>query len=377
MDVVIILFIVFVNVANVFTKICYMLIFVFSQKQFDNQSIISYNIPIVRKKVCTFMWKDKMFWKNKKFWYGVIGTIIALSLIIILCAGNYLVTYALYGDEQGHIGSMGSDVYTGIQDSDAQVAYDNWVKNIEVEEWTITSNDDLKLSAQFYKNPKSTHRYVLALHGYTVDHRDIMPAAYRFAEKEFHILAPDQRGRGNSEGNYLGMGWLEKDDVKIWIDKILAQDEQAEIVLYGESMGAATLMMSVGEALPDNVKLLIEDCGYTSAYGMFKAQLKERFHLPSFPFLPIADMISSIRAGYSFSSADALKQLEKATLPILFIHGDADDYVPTEMGVELYEAYTGEKELLLIEGAGHGASSDVDPNMYYEHIFAFIDTYMK
>lgn len=318
-----------------------------------------------------------MFWKNKKFWYGVIGAVIAFALIIILFAGNYLVSYALYVEEDGHIGSMGSDTYTGIQDTEAQKAYDAWVKEIAVEEWTITSNDDLKLSAQFYPNSKNTHRYVLALHGYTVDHRDIMPAAYRFAEKGFHILAPDQRGRGNSEGQYLGMGWLEKDDMKIWIDKILAKDAQAEIVLYGESMGAATLMMTVGEALPDNVKVLIEDCGYTSAYGMFKAQLKERFGLPSFPFLPVANMISSMRAGYSFSSADALKQLEKATLPILFIHGNADDYVPTEMGVELYEAYVGEKELLLIDNAGHGASSDVDPKTYYEHVFAFIDKYVK
>lgn len=321
--------------------------------------------------------EKKNLWKRKKFRVSIIAVsaLLIVAMTIVIFAGNYLVTYALYVDENKHIGSMGSDVYDGIQDSEAQKAYDEWVKDVSVTEWNITSHDDLKLSAQFYQNPENTHKYVLAVHGYTVDHRDIMPAAYRFAEKGYHILAPDQRGRGASEGSYLGMGWLEKEDVKLWIQKLLENDSQAEIILYGESMGAATLMMTVGDKLPSNVKALIEDCGYTSAYAMFKDQLKERFHLPAFPFLPVADGIASMRAGYSFSSADAAKQLKTASLPILFIHGSADDYVPTYMGIELYEGYQGPKELLLIENAGHGASSDVDPDTYYLHIFAFLDKY--
>lgn len=314
--------------------------------------------------------------KNKKFWYSVVGVFVTLALAVVIFAGNYLVTYALYVDENGHIGSMGSDEYTGIQDTEAQKAYDEWVKDKHVSTWNLTSEDGLELSAQYYPNAKESHRYVLALHGYTVDHRDIMPAAYRFAEKGYHILAPDQRGRGTSEGNYLGMGWLEKEDVKLWIDKLLQHDSQAQIILYGESMGAATLMMTVGDEIPQNVKALVEDCGYTSAYEMFADQLKERFGLPSFPFLPTANIIASMRAGYSFSNADAKSQLETATLPILFIHGSADDYVPTYMGVELYESYQGEKELLLIDNAGHGASSDIDPDTYYQHVFAFIDKYI-
>lgn len=323
--------------------------------------------------------RNKKLWENKKVRCAIIAISVVLVLVsaVVLFAGNYLVTYALYVDDEKHIGSMGSDVYDGIQDTAAQKAYDEWVSDVEVSDWMVTSNDDLKLAAKFYENPKDTHKYVLAVHGYTVDHRDIMPAAYRFAEKGYHILAPDQRGRGASEGSYLGMGWLEKEDVKLWIDTLIERDSQAQIVLYGESMGAATLMMTAGDTLPSNVKVLVEDCGYTSAYEMFGDQLKERFGLPSFPFLPVANIISSMRAGYSFSSADAKKQLETATLPILFIHGNADDYVPTYMGVELYESYRGEKELLLIDGAGHGASSDVDPKTYYSHVFSFIDKYIK
>lgn len=292
-------------------------------------------------------------------------------------AGNYLVNYALAIDEQGRIGSMGSEEYTGTQDTQAQRDYDVWKQGIVSEEWTITSNDGLSLWAEFYPSQTDSHIYVLGVHGYTVDHRDIAPAIKPFADKGYHVLTPDQRGRGNSEGDYLSMGWLEKDDALLWINKIIDYDKQAQIILYGESMGAATLMMASGEVLPKQVVALVEDCGYTSAYEMFANQLDERFGLPEIPFLPVAALIGQMRAGFDFNDASAIKQLEKATLPILFIHGGADDYVPTRMGNELYEAYQGEKELLIIDGAGHGSSADIDPEQYYTTVFKFIDTYLK
>lgn len=313
--------------------------------------------------------------KKKKIWITILCVFVLLFTGICGFAGNYLVNYALMVEEDGHIGSMGDDVYTGIQDTPAQAVYDEWVKTIDLQEWIITSNDGLKLWAQFYPSSSDSHQYVLAVHGYTVDHRDIMPSAVPFANQGYHILAIDQRGRGNSEGSYLSMGWLEKNDVLLWIQEIIRRDPDAQIILYGESMGAATLMMAAGEELPDNVKVLIEDCGYTSAYAMFKDQLKERFGLPEYPFLPAANIVCYLKTGFAFTSASAINQLKKATLPILFIHGAADDYVPTYMGEELYESYQGPKELLLIEGAGHGQSADVDPDTYYQTIFNFIEKY--
>lgn len=320
--------------------------------------------------------KRKMSGK-KKLLIGFLSVLIILFAGVSAFAGNYLVDYALAVDEEGRLGSMGDSVYTGVQDTQAQRVYDEWVKDVELDEWTITSKDGLKLWAQFYPAKQESHRYVLAVHGYTVDHRDIAPAIVPFAEQGYHVLTPDQRGRGNSEGDYLGMGWLEKDDVVSWVDAIVQKDPQAQIVLYGESMGAATVMMAGGEKLPSQVKAIVEDCGYTSAYNMFKDQLKERFGLPEFPFLPAADLIGRLRAGYSFRDADAKKQLESCDLPILFIHGGADDYVPTYMGEELYAAYEGEKELLIVEGAGHGASADVDARLYYDTVFAFLNRYIS
>lgn len=317
--------------------------------------------------------------KWKKILLSVVLVFIALGIAISAFAGNYLVNYALVVDESGRIGSMGDEVYEGRVDSTAQEVYDAWVEKQELTSWMIQSEDQLSLWAQLYPAKETTHRYVLAVHGYTVDHRDIAPAIVPFVEQGWNVLAIDQRGRGNSEGSYLTMGWQEKDDVILWAKEIVAKDPQAQIILYGESMGAATVMMAAGEVdqLPKEVKAVVEDCGYTSAYDMFEAQLQERFSLPEFPFLPAAAIIGKLRLGFNFYDASAIKQLEKATLPILFLHGGADDYVPTEMVYELYDAYQGEKDLLVIDGAGHGQSADVDPERYYAKTLEFMNQYSK
>lgn len=314
--------------------------------------------------------------KKKKFWLSFISIVLFLAIAACVFAGNYLVDYALVVDEEGRLGSMGSEMYTGVQDTQAQKDYDAWKPSVKSEEWTITSEDGLSLWGEFYPSTVDSHVYVLGVHGYTVDHRDIAPAIKPFADKGYNVLTPDQRGRGNSEGDFLSMGWLEKDDALLWINKIIDYDKQAQIILYGESMGAATLMMASGEVLPKQVLALVEDCGYTSAYEMFANQLQERFGLPEMPFLPAAAIVGQLRTGFNFNDASALEQLEKATLPILFIHGDADDYVPTRMGKDLYEAYQGEKELLIIEGAGHGSSADINPERYYTAVFNFIESYL-
>lgn len=314
--------------------------------------------------------------KKKKFWLITAAVVVLLLVGGLGFAGNYLVDYALAVDDQGRIGSMGDGVYTGKQDTQAQQEYDAWVKTVETKELHIQSDDGLKLWAKYYHGAKDSHRYVLAVHGYTVDNRDIAPAIVPFVKAGYHVITPDQRGRGQSEGTYLGMGWLEKDDVVNWVEKIVHMDKQAEIVLYGESMGAATVMMASGEKLPANVKAVVEDCGYTSASAMFKNQLKERFGLPDIPFLPAAAVVSQLRAGYNFYDASAIDQIAKSNLPILFIHGGADDYVPTSMGRELYKSYHGEKELLIVAKAGHGQSADVDPETYYHTVFQFLAKYL-
>ena len=170
------------------------------------------------------------------------------------------------------------------------------------------------------------------------------------------------------------MGWHERHDIVDWINTLVEQDPEAQILLFGVSMGGATVMMVSGEELPGNVKCIIEDCGYTSVWDEFKLQLKEVFGLPSFPLLNAASLVCQIRAGYSFEEASSVEQLKKATLPMLFIHGEEDDFVPYSMLQPVYDACASqEKELLSVPGAGHAESASTDPELYWGTVTAFLE----
>ena len=196
-----------------------------------------------------------------------------------------------------------------------------------------------------------------------------------YAERGYQILMPDLRGCGESEGDYVGMGWLDRKDMLKWIDCICERDSDAEIVLHGVSMGGATVMMTAGEDLPNQVKAVVDDCGYTSVWDIFSDELSYLYHLPDFPFLYTADVISKIRAGYGFKEASALEQIKKAKVPVLFIHGTEDSFVHTEMVYPLYEACPTPKDLYLTEGAGHCDSMYIDPDTYVEKVFTFLDNH--
>lgn len=203
------------------------------------------------------------------------------------------------------------------------------------------------------------------------------PWARQFYEKGYHFVAPNLRGHGDSEGDYIGMGWDDRKDVLKWIDKIIALDPQAEIVLIGVSMGGAAVMMTSGEKLPSQVKVLVEDCGYTSAYDVFVYQLHELYGLPPFPVLNAANTLAEIRAGYSIKDASSINQLKKNKTPILFIHGEADTFVPFKMVDQLYAATDAPKEKLIIAKAGHAEAEEMNPKKYWSTVFKFVGKYIE
>ena len=186
---------------------------------------------------------------------------------------------------------------------------------------------------------------------------------------------PDLRSHGDSEGDYLGMGLVDRKDLLKWINLLTEKDSEAKIVLHGISMGGATVMMTSGEELPDNVVAVVEDCGYTSVWDVFSDEIESLFHVPTFPLLDTASLISELRAGYGFKEASALSQVSKAKVPIFFVHGSEDNFVHTDMVYSVYEACSTEKELYIAEGAEHGEAMYIDPDVYYEKIFAFLQKY--
>ncbi|MCO7127872.1 lysophospholipase [Sporolactobacillus shoreicorticis] len=242
---------------------------------------------------------------------------------------------------------------------------------------SFNASDGLKLHACRFNAHPEGHRWIVLLHGYMNEASFMFYYASVFADHGFNALVPDLRGAGQSEGEYIGMGWNDRFDVVGWIQEIIKWDPQAQIVIFGVSMGAATAMMTAGEKLPEHVVCVIEDCGYTSVADEFAYELHNLFRLPSFPILHFADRVTRSRAGYGIFEASAVEQLKKAKIPILFIHGDKDTFVPTSMVHKVYEAAAGDKELLLVKGATHAAASLVDPDLYFSTIFRFVEKYMS
>lgn len=248
----------------------------------------------------------------------------------------------------------------------------DWLRKTFVIGLKIKSFDGTTLFAEWFVNEKSK-KWIIILHGYGMNGRMMYYAARKFYNKGYNILLPDLRGHGISGANYIGMGWHDRLDMKVWIKEIIKKDKDAEISLYGVSMGASTVLMTSGEDLPKNVKCVISDCAFTNAYDVFKHQFKKICFVPSFPLLDILSFICKIKNKYSLKEASALKQVKKCKIPIFFIHGSDDDFVPTDMVFELYKNAKCNKDLMIVNKAGHGVSEMVNKKVYWRRIFYFID----
>jgi len=253
--------------------------------------------------------------------------------------------------------------------------YSEWCANALPDIWTITSFDGLKLKARYYRCVNS-HKWLLGVHGYFSSYDELNPAAKNAYDKGYNTVVVSLRGHSDSEGNDITMGWLDRLDILKWIDQIIDIDPDAEIVLYGISMGAATVMMVSGEKLPPNVKCIVEDCGYTSIMDEFAYQMPKMYNLPTFPILPLTALLCRIKLGFSLNEGSALNQVKKSTTPILFIHGDQDNFVPFFMVHELYDAATCPKSLYVVNGASHANSYFADKENYWPTIWRFVDQYI-
>lgn len=291
-----------------------------------------------------------------------------LVLFLIICSlslyiGNYLYDYTLNPKAVNYIGKnieIDEKVY-----QDAQ----NWLKQ-NGQDVSIVSYDDLKLHGTLVDNQSDV--YVIMVHGYRGDGASIISPIKKMNNEGYNLLIPDLRGHGKSEGDYIGMGWDDRHDILQWIHFLLDRNPDISIVLYGVSMGGATVMNVAGEDIPHQVKAVIEDCGYTSVWDLFKAHI-DMSNLESEIALRMASFATRLRAGYALEDDQPIEQVKKSKIPILFIHGDQDDFVPFSMLDDLYNAANSEKQKLIIQGAGHANSCSVNTKLYYQTIFDFID----
>lgn len=328
----------------------------------------------------------KIHTKRRRIGLYIIAAVIVILLAVVGFVGNYLVDYAIGRSGDGGNRTVSLEVGETASDTEKLIAENKkiqekltreFLESVDEQSVQITSDDGLKLNGSYYENDGS-HDWVIIIHGYRSDHTRMAHHSQRYYAEGFQVLAPDLRACGESEGDFVGMGWLDREDILKWTDWVLQQDSEARIVLHGVSMGAATVMMTSGESTPDEVKVFVEDCGYTSVWDIFSSELKLRFHLPEFPIMYSANINAALRAGYKFDEASALEQVAKCEKPMLFIHGTADDFVPFYMQDMLYNAKPGDnKEKIVADGAGHGESCYLLGDEYWDKVFEFIDTYME
>ncbi|WP_455537854.1 alpha/beta hydrolase [Terrisporobacter sp.] len=268
-------------------------------------------------------------------------------------------------------------IYAEYNDKNLNYAEKWLVEKSNYTEKYIQSDDGLQLHAYVVNQNNNTDKWAIVVHGYGGSGKLMSDKAKYFYDKGYNILVPDLRGHGKSEGNYIGMGWKDRLDMINWIKFIIKENPNAKIVLHGTSMGASTVLMTSGEKLPYNVKAIVADCGYTSVFDEFSYELKTYLKLPSSYIINVTNMVTKLRAGYSLKEASSLDAVKKATIPILYIHGDKDRFVPYYMMDKLYNATNSSKQKLTIEDGEHANSDLVSPFLYWSTVENFINQYMN
>lgn len=319
-------------------------------------------------------------------WIVLILIILVILIIAVsFYAANFFLNVALFRDNNwydktGHKMmnpdnfNKGKSKYDLIEEEQNQQGDEFWQEGFAKDHWLKTDGENL-YSRLIIPHPESK-KWVICVHGYrSYGKRDMAFVASKFSEQQYNMLIPDLKAHGKSTGNIIGMGWLDRLDLLKWIQEVIDIEPAAEIILFGGSMGAATVMMTSGERLPQNIKGLVVDCGYSSVYDEFGAMLRSAFKLPAFPILTIADLLAKKKVGYSLKDASSVAQLTKNHLPTLFIHGTGDKFVPHQMLYQNMEASNGVKESLIIEKAPHLSSFIYEPEHYFDTVFAFVHRY--
>lgn len=303
--------------------------------------------------------------KLKKYLKVILLVVVGVALIGDIAAGGYMFNYAFsksgYSSQtKGHMSKN-----------------DKWFVDQKQTTWEQTAKDHLKLKARYLPATHKTNKTVVVVHGYGSASKYMGSYVKMFHNAGYNVLAPDNRSFGMSQGKYAGYGWKDRTDLLNWIKLVNRRiGSNSQIGLFGVSMGAATVMYTLGEQ-PKNVRFAIEDCGYSTISGELDYQLKEMFGLPSFPIVPTASLYADVLAGYNFYQASTKETLKKSKVPLYVIHGSKDTFVPTKNAYKNYNYAQGPKKLWIVQGAGHAESMKVAGNKYADNTINFAKEYFK
>lgn len=316
---------------------------------------------------------------RKKTFVILILAVVVLLGTAVIGGSCYLLDFALTPDAKIRDKDLKTDSFMVANYPFLKPWMDSLQQHKVLKDTFILNEEGFRLHALYLFAPKKTERTAVVLHGHTDNARRMLMFGYMFNhDLGYNVLLPDLQYQGLSAGDAIQMGWKDRQDVMRWM-AVANQlfGGHTKMVIHGVSMGAAATMMVSGEKQPPYVRCFIEDCGYTSVEDEFRYELKEMFRLPAFPLLPVASLLCQWQYGWSFSEASALQQIKHCHLPMFFIHGGSDTYVPTHMVYELYKAKPGIKELWVPRGVEHAESYKKCKEEYTRLVKDFLEKYLN
>lgn len=301
-----------------------------------------------------------------------------IALIILACVIAFIAVAFLIGSLVavhiilGRRKPRRADNNNNAQRYGINMSWFNGVKDVS-KTLALTAYDGVKLSATLIKQQSHSDRVAVCCHGYGSCERDMQVQAKLFYDRGFDVLLPSMRGHGKSGGK-VGVAWIDRFDLLRWIDKLIeVYGENVNIALCGISMGGSTVIAAAGMNPPSQVKCVINDCGFSSQKDVYSSRVK----FPALALLPLAAGVKLVH-GYSIGDADITALAKNMTMPALFIHGDADKFVPYALGEKLFNACASiDKQLLTIEGAGHALAYAADTQKYTDAFNAFVDKHIQ
>ena len=303
----------------------------------------------------------------------VLGVVIALALMIVLL--SYLCfRMAFYSPDRPAVPSDAIDIPEGAAYEEFREDMEKWARDLRAmphEEMSITSFDGLTLRGKFYEYAPNAP-IELMFHGYRgTAERDLSGGVARCFQLGRSALLVDQRGCSDSEGNVISFGINEHRDCLAWLDFAIQRfGKDVKIILTGISMGASTVLMVSDQALPPNVLGILADCGFSTAKDIIKKVIRQ-MGLPADVGYPFVKLGAKLFGHFDLEAHSAEEAVKHATVPVIFFHGDGDDYVPCEMSRINYDACTAKKKLVIIPRAGHGLSYPVAPATYLNALREF------
>lgn len=251
-----------------------------------------------------------------------------------------------------------------------------WLEAQAPQDWWITSSDGIRLHALMLPSSQEQAPLAVLVHGYSANAKTMAMFAKIYRERyNMTVLMPDLRAHGQSDGRYLGFGWLEKEDLGLWIDEAVKRlGYRPKTILHGLSLGASTVLNTAAVIQPPSVIGVISDSAFSDLRTQFTRQLYSIYRLPAFPLIDLGNWICRWRLGFTYTEGSPITYSSRITVPVLLIHGAIDRFVPVDMSDALYATLTCPKKLVHYPHAPHALNYARHPQAYQLELDAFLKT---